>query len=62
LAKKPWIAPIPGTTKLERLEENLDAVNVELAPNDVRALEEASSNIEVQGARYPNFHEHLVGR
>jgi aryl-alcohol dehydrogenase-like predicted oxidoreductase len=62
LAKKPWIVPIPGTTKLARLEENLGATNVELTPDDVRALEEASSKIELQGARYPKFHEQLVGR
>jgi aryl-alcohol dehydrogenase-like predicted oxidoreductase len=62
LAKKPWIVPIPGTTKLARLEENLGAVEVELAPADVRALEEASSKIKLEGARYPKFHEQLVGR
>jgi len=62
LAKKPWIVPIPGTTKLARLEENLGAVNVVLTADDVRALEEASSNIKLEGARYPAFHEKLVGR
>jgi aryl-alcohol dehydrogenase-like predicted oxidoreductase len=62
LAKKPWIVPIPGTTKLARLEENLGAANVELTPDDVRSLEEASSKIKLQGARYPKFHEQLVGR
>ena len=62
LAKKPWIVPIPGTTKLARLEENLGAVNVELTPDDGRSLEEASSKIKLQGARYPKFHEQLVGR
>jgi aryl-alcohol dehydrogenase-like predicted oxidoreductase len=62
LAKKPWIVPIPGTTKLERLEENLGAVNVELTPSDVLALENASSKIKLEGARYPAFHEKLVGR
>ena len=62
LAKKPWIAPIPGTTKLARLEENLGAANVELTPEDVRALEEASSKIKLEGARYSKFHEQLVGR
>ena len=62
LAKKPWIVPIPGTTKLARLDENLGAVNVELTPSDVRALEEASSQIKLEGARYPAFHEQLVGR
>ena len=62
LAKKSWIVPIPGTTKLARLEENLGAANVELTPEDVRALEEASSKIKIEGARYPKFHEQLVGR
>jgi aryl-alcohol dehydrogenase-like predicted oxidoreductase len=62
LAKKPWIVPIPGTTKLGRLEENIAAVEVELTPDDVRALEDASSNIRLEGARYPAFHETLVGR
>jgi aryl-alcohol dehydrogenase-like predicted oxidoreductase len=62
LAKKPWIVPIPGTTKLSRLEENLGAAAVELAPNDVRALEDASSKIKLAGARYPAFHAKLVGR
>jgi aryl-alcohol dehydrogenase-like predicted oxidoreductase len=62
LAKKPWIVPIPGTTKLARLEENLGAAAVELAPNDVRALEDASSKIKLEGARYPAFHAKLVGR
>ena len=62
LAKKPWIVPIPGTTKLARLEENLGAAEVELNPDDVRALEDASSKIKLQGARYPAFHEQLVGR
>ncbi len=62
LAKKPWIVPIPGTTKLARLEENLGAVQVELTREDVRALEDASSKIKLEGARYPKFHEQLVGR
>src|SRR3989475_3071630 len=62
LAKKPWIVPIPGTTKLTRLEENLGAATVELTADDVRALEEASSKIKLEGARYPKFHEQLVGR
>ncbi len=62
LAKKPWIVPIPGTTKLARLEENLGAAQVELSPEDVRALEEASSKIKIEGARYSEFHEQLVGR
>src|SRR5207249_5896629 len=62
LAKKPWIVPIPGTTKLARLEENLGAAAVELTPNDVRALEDGSSKIKLEGARYPAFHAKLVGR
>jgi aryl-alcohol dehydrogenase-like predicted oxidoreductase len=62
LAKKPWIAPIAGTTKLARLEENLEAAAVELNPDDIHALEEASSKIKLEGARYPTFHEQLVGR
>jgi aryl-alcohol dehydrogenase-like predicted oxidoreductase len=62
LAKKPWIVPIPGTTKLARLEENLGAAAVELTPNDVRVLEDASSKIKLEGARYPAFHAKLVGR
>ncbi|MEH2334934.1 aldo/keto reductase [Nostoc sp.] len=62
LAKKPWIVPIPGTTKLHRLEENLGAVDIELTPDDLCAIESASSNIKVEGARYPEFHEQLTGR
>jgi diketogulonate reductase-like aldo/keto reductase len=62
LAKKPWIVSIPGTTKLERLEENLGAATVELDPDDIHALEEASSKVKLEGARYPKFHEQLVGR
>jgi aryl-alcohol dehydrogenase-like predicted oxidoreductase len=62
LAKKPWIVSIPGTTKLARLEENLGAAVVELTLDDVRALEDASSRIKLEGARYPAFHANLVGR
>ena len=62
LAKKPWIVSIPGTTKLARLEENLGAVNLELTPDDVRALEDASSSVKIEGARYSPFHAQLVGR
>lgn len=62
LAKKQWIVPIPGTTRLARLEENLGGAAVELTPDDVRALEDASGKIVLQGARYPKFHEQLVGR
>ena len=62
LAKEPWIVPIPGTTKLERLEENLGATKIELKAEDVRDLEEASSKVKIEGARYPAFHASLVGR
>jgi aryl-alcohol dehydrogenase-like predicted oxidoreductase len=62
LARKPWIVPIPGTTKLHRLEENLEAVNVLLTADDLRDIEHASSQIKVEGARYPQFHEQLTGR
>ena len=62
LAQKPWIVPIPGTTKLHRLEENLGAVNVELSPDELRELEAAASKIPVQGARYPEELQKLVGR
>ncbi|MGC2661348.1 MAG: aldo/keto reductase [Bryobacteraceae bacterium] len=62
LAKKPWIVPIPGTTKLDRLEENLGALEIELTPEDLTAIESASSQIKLEGARYSAFHEKLVGR
>jgi aryl-alcohol dehydrogenase-like predicted oxidoreductase len=62
LAKKPWIVPIPGTTKLDRLDENLGALNVELTPEDIEAIESASSGIKLEGARYPEFHQSLVNR
>jgi aryl-alcohol dehydrogenase-like predicted oxidoreductase len=62
LAKKPWIVPIPGTTKIKRLEENLGALNVELTAEDVRALEDASSAIKVAGDRYPATHQRLIDR
>jgi aryl-alcohol dehydrogenase-like predicted oxidoreductase len=62
LAQKPWIVPIPGTTKLHRLEENIGAVNVELTSDDLRKLETAASKILVQGARYPEELQKLVGR
>ena len=61
LAQKPWIVPIPGTTKLHRLEENLGAVNVELTPEDLREIDEAASEIDVQGARYPEKLEAMTG-
>ena len=62
LAKKPWIVPIPGTTKLSRLEENLGGAAIELTAEDVRALEEASSAIEIEGERYPATHAKLIDR
>ena len=61
-AQKPWIVPIPGTTKLHRLEENIGAVNIELAPDDLRDVDIAASKIPVQGARYPEELQKLVGR
>jgi aryl-alcohol dehydrogenase-like predicted oxidoreductase len=62
LAQKPWIVPIPGTTKLNRLEENVGAVEVELTRDDLREIESAASQIEVQGARYPEHLEQMTGR
>ncbi len=62
LAKEPWIVPIPGTTKLERLEENLRGAEVKLSPDEVRSLEDASAQVKIEGARYSKFHETLVGR
>jgi len=62
LAKKPWIVPIPGTTKFHRLEENLGALRLALSAADLRELEEASNRIEIRGARYPESHERLTGR
>ena len=61
LAQKPWIIPIPGTTKLSRLEENLGAIDVVLTVNDLNEIEEAASKIDIQGARYPEQHERLTG-
>jgi aryl-alcohol dehydrogenase-like predicted oxidoreductase len=62
LAQKPWIVPIPGTTKLHRLDENLGAVAVELTSDDLREIDSASSKITVQGARYPEELERTTGR
>ena len=62
LAKKPWIVPIPGITKLARLEEKFGALEVDLTPDDVHDLEDASSKIRLEGARYLEFHEKLTGR
>jgi aryl-alcohol dehydrogenase-like predicted oxidoreductase len=62
LAKKPWIVPIPGTTKLHRLEENVGAASVALTPGDLREIEDAASQITVQGARYPEHLEKMTDR
>src|SRR5512140_2565417 len=62
LAQKPWIVPIPGTTKLERLNENIGAVAVELTTGDLREIEKAAAQIKVEGARYPEKLEQLTGR
>jgi aryl-alcohol dehydrogenase-like predicted oxidoreductase len=62
LAQKPWIVPIPGTTKLHRLEENIGAATVELSPEDLRQIDNAASKITVQGARYPEELQKMVGR
>jgi aryl-alcohol dehydrogenase-like predicted oxidoreductase len=62
LAQKPWIVPIPGTTKLHRLEENLGAADLELTPEDLRELDIAASKIPVQGDRYPEALQKMVGR
>ncbi|HUI05677.1 MAG TPA: aldo/keto reductase [Verrucomicrobiae bacterium] len=62
LAQKPWIVPIPGTTKLNRLDENIGAVAVELTPDDLREIDSAASKITVQGARYPEKLEQMTGR
>jgi aryl-alcohol dehydrogenase-like predicted oxidoreductase len=62
LARKPWIVPIPGTTKLARLEENLGAVALALTPEDLDEIERAASRISVQGARYPESSERMVDR
>ena len=62
LAQKPWIVPIPGTTKLHRLEENIGAVSVTLSPDDLREIEDAAAKITIQGARYPEKLEQMTGR
>jgi aryl-alcohol dehydrogenase-like predicted oxidoreductase len=62
LAQQPWIVPIPGTRRLERLEENLAAADVTLTAEDLREIDEAAAGIEVQGARYPDFMKRLIGR
>src|SRR6266700_1647806 len=60
LAKKPWIVPIPGTTKLHTLEDNIASANIDLMPDELAEIENASALIKITGARYPEFHEKLV--
>ncbi len=62
LAQKPWMVPIPGTTKIHRLEENLGAANVELTPDDLREIDAAASNVPVQGERYPEAMQRTINR
>jgi aryl-alcohol dehydrogenase-like predicted oxidoreductase len=62
LAQKPWIVPIPGTTKLHRLEENIGSINIEFTAGELREIDHASSDIKVEGARYPEHLQKLVGR
>jgi aryl-alcohol dehydrogenase-like predicted oxidoreductase len=62
LAQKPWIVPIPGTTKIQRLEENIGAVAIELTAEDLREINNAASKITVQGARYSEKIEQMTGR
>ncbi len=62
LARKPWIVPIPGTTKLARLDENLGAVKLSLSAEDLSAIDSASARLEIEGARYPETDQKLVSR
>jgi len=62
LAQKPWIVPIPGTTKRHRLEENLGATTIQLSADDLREIDRAAAEITVQGARYPEHLQRMVGR
>jgi aryl-alcohol dehydrogenase-like predicted oxidoreductase len=62
LAQRPWIAPIPGTTKIHRLEENLGAVNVELTVDDLRRLDELTNEIKIAGERYPAQAQAMINR
>jgi aryl-alcohol dehydrogenase-like predicted oxidoreductase len=61
LAQKPWIVPIPGTTKLHRLEENMAAADIELTPQDLQQIDEAASKIRIEGNRYPEALEKMTG-
>ena len=60
LAQRPWIVPIPGTTKLARVEENIGAADIELTPDDLREIDDAASKISIQGARYPEELEQMT--
>ena len=62
LARKPWIVPIPGTTKLHRLEENIGAADVSLSADELREIDRTLSQVTVQGARYPEHLQKMVGR
>jgi aryl-alcohol dehydrogenase-like predicted oxidoreductase len=62
LAPKPWIVPIPGTTKLERVKDKIGAAEIQLTPDDLREIDRAASQITVQGARYPENLEQMTGR
>ena len=62
LAQKPWIVPIPGTTKLHRLQENIGAASIELSADDIQQIENAAAKIAVQGARYPEHLQKRVGK
>ena len=62
LAQKPWIVPIPGTTKLRRLEENTGAAEIELTADDLREIDRAAAQIALHGARYPDHLQQMVGR
>jgi aryl-alcohol dehydrogenase-like predicted oxidoreductase len=62
MAQKPWIVPIPGTTKLSRREKNIGAVDIELTHEDLRNIDEAASKVAILGAQYPEQHEKLTGR
>jgi aryl-alcohol dehydrogenase-like predicted oxidoreductase len=62
LARKPWIVPIPGTTKIHRLEENLGGAAIELGASSLREIEQAAAPVKIHGARYPEHLQKLVGR
>jgi aryl-alcohol dehydrogenase-like predicted oxidoreductase len=62
LIRKPWIVPIPGTTKLHRLDENLGALDIELSPEELGDIDNAASKIKIQGGRYPDNLERLIDR